>query len=234
MQFIGSSVVEQIEYQFDNFVLYTGSDPYYSNGSVCVPDWTCGGYESCPQNGLQSCTAAVDNNSCGDIYLGNYSEFSPQACVPCAVDWLCAGYGNCLITNLSNCNSAADNASCGYTYGGNYSEFSPQACVYCASDWVCDGYGICSNSNRTCNSAFDNNGCGNTYAGNYSEFPSQACVVPPITGYANQYTTGDFAEMFIDFFGNALVMAISLVGIFVLIVLGANAMIKGKKIVGGK
>jgi hypothetical protein len=48
---------------------------------TCTPNWSCSAYAACLPNSTQYCNVAVDNNSCGGSYTGNYSEFLPQACV---------------------------------------------------------------------------------------------------------------------------------------------------------
>lgn len=57
------------------------SDFFIEGLPFCYPNWTCGGYAACLPNSTQYCNVAVDNNSCGDSYTGDYSEFLPQSCV---------------------------------------------------------------------------------------------------------------------------------------------------------
>lgn len=60
-----------------------GGVGFESNATVlssCTPNWTCNGYTECNISDLQSCNSTIDNNSCGESYIGDYSEFSPQAC----------------------------------------------------------------------------------------------------------------------------------------------------------
>ena len=48
---------------------------------ICTPDWSCTGYETCIEPMVNaSCNSVTDLNTCGEVYGGNYSEFTPQAC----------------------------------------------------------------------------------------------------------------------------------------------------------
>lgn len=47
----------------------------------CVEDWLCDGYEACVDPALNvSCNSVYDNNACGPVYAGNYSEFAVDNC----------------------------------------------------------------------------------------------------------------------------------------------------------
>lgn len=162
----------------------------YDGGLFCSPDWSCTGYGSCLNNDTQDCNAVTDLNTCGDTYLGDYSEFTPQVCDYCTPTWNCDGYASCLITDTQLCDAVTDNNTCyeetglsSDNYSGNYSEFSPNVCDYCTPTWSCAAYGGCSNSTQNCTSAQDANGCYaitnltiDQYAGNLSEFIQSPCL----------------------------------------------------------
>lgn len=52
----------------------------------CTPDWSCNGYDSCMVNDTQNCNAVEDLNTCGDVYGGDYSEFTPAGCNYCTLN----------------------------------------------------------------------------------------------------------------------------------------------------
>jgi len=52
----------------------------YNDLPLCILDWVCDGYDNCMTNNTQNCNSVVDNNSCGELYAGDYSEFTPQVC----------------------------------------------------------------------------------------------------------------------------------------------------------
>lgn len=160
------------------------------NNLVCTPNWTCSGYAACNTSDLQACNAVTDQNTCGDIYSGDYSEFTPQACDYCTPNWSCIGYGICLINDTRLCNQTNDSNSCfaqtglpSDQYNGTYTEFNVTACDYCTPNWGCIGYGICLiNDTRLCNETNDSNSCfaqtglpSDQYNGTYTEFNVTAC-----------------------------------------------------------
>ena len=51
---------------------------------ICEPEWFCNAYTECQTDGYQYCTDVYDIHSCGDCYLGDYSEFT-EACSYCAI-----------------------------------------------------------------------------------------------------------------------------------------------------
>jgi hypothetical protein len=110
-----------------------GDDPLpgctYTCG--CTPNWTCSGYGTCNSSDLQPCNAVTDLNTCNESYIGDYSEFTPQACDFCTPDWICSDYEICIepMTEAS-CNETEDNNLCGEGYTGNYSEFTLLECSY--------------------------------------------------------------------------------------------------------
>jgi hypothetical protein len=69
------------------FMRYSPDNYFYdfsitdNNPDICTPNWTCSAYAACLPNNTQLCNVAVDNNSCGEMYSGDYSEFTPQSCV---------------------------------------------------------------------------------------------------------------------------------------------------------
>jgi hypothetical protein len=59
------------DYQYiDNLAVYY----------LCTPDWSCNGYGTCLINSTQNCNSVTDLNVCGEIYSGDYSEFTSQSC----------------------------------------------------------------------------------------------------------------------------------------------------------
>jgi len=59
-----------------------GSSIWFDNitiDSPCTPDWSCSGYSECLLN-EQECDEVTDLNACGEVYGGDYSEFSLQSC----------------------------------------------------------------------------------------------------------------------------------------------------------
>lgn len=57
------------------------SDFYLEGLPFCYPNWSCTAYAACLPNNTQQCNLVTDTNICGDSYTGDYSEFTPQACV---------------------------------------------------------------------------------------------------------------------------------------------------------
>lgn len=186
----------------------------------CTPDWTCTGYDSCLTNDTQNCNAVTDLNSCGNDYMGDYSEFTPQVCDYCTPDEICDTWGVCQLNNTQPCVSVTDNNGC-YAITGlpadiptNPAEWTPQACVYCVPDWNCNGWGTCTNGSQPCNSVSDLNLCGASYEGNYSEFTPQNCSTPL---YTPSYVTGDLTGLTFDTLGSGLIAVLSLIGVIVLV-----------------
>jgi len=103
---------------------------YIPENETCTPDWSCNGYDSCSLNNTEVCNNVTDLNTCGEVYAGDYSEFTPQVCDYCTPSWSCSSYAPCLINNTKVCNVVEDQNTCGESYAGDYSEFLPQACVY--------------------------------------------------------------------------------------------------------
>lgn len=61
----------------------------------CYPEWICNGYATCNQSDLRPCNSVSDSNICGDVYSGDYSEFSPISCNFCS--------GNFVLLNETAC-----------------------------------------------------------------------------------------------------------------------------------
>jgi hypothetical protein len=53
---------------------------------ACTPNWTCSGYGDCNASDLAPCNETVDENTCGEAYSGDYSEFVGQSCNYCTED----------------------------------------------------------------------------------------------------------------------------------------------------
>jgi len=48
---------------------------------LCDSNWSCNGYETCVEPMVNAnCNSVTDLNTCGEIYSGDYSEFTPQTC----------------------------------------------------------------------------------------------------------------------------------------------------------
>jgi len=116
---------------------------------VCTPNWVCDGYgaATCLINDTNTaaCNSVNDTNSCGELYGGDYSEFSNQTgvCDYCTPSFSCDGYatGVCLQngTRYDECDSVVDANTCfnitglsNDTYAGDFSEFANQEneCTY--------------------------------------------------------------------------------------------------------
>jgi hypothetical protein len=69
---------------FGNEYNYTDiSIAFVEDCDACVPDWVCTGYAACNISNLRPCTSVNDQNACGQVYLGDYSEFTPMSCDFC-------------------------------------------------------------------------------------------------------------------------------------------------------
>lgn len=104
---------------------------------LCVPDWSCDGYEACNTSDLRPCNSVTDLNTCGDNYTGNYSEFSPLTCDYCTPSWSCSDFDDCNVTDVEPCLNVTDSNGCyGITglpaddFNGTVSTYDG-ACVYC-------------------------------------------------------------------------------------------------------
>jgi hypothetical protein len=125
--------------RYDNIVV--------SEVDSCVADWVCSGYANatCLVNDTSTaaCNAVTDNNTCGDSYSGDYSEFDNQTgvCDYCTPSWNCTGFEACVSpATTASCNETEDLNGCFATtslaadqYSGNYSEFNTSACTYPSS-----------------------------------------------------------------------------------------------------
>jgi hypothetical protein len=130
--------------------------------AYCAPNWVCIGYGSptclVDDTNTSACDTVNDTMSCGQSYLGNYSEFANATgvCDFCTPSWSCDGYVNstCVVTNgtgvlTETCNSALDNNSCYATtllpsdqYLGNFTELGQQQLACDASAYAKSQYGM--------------------------------------------------------------------------------------------
>jgi hypothetical protein len=80
---------------------------------------------------LRVCIDAVDNNSCGTNYTGDYSEFGTQACDYCTPSWSCTRFQSiCPADHTKDCITVTDSNGCFLLTGlasddfdGNYSAY---------------------------------------------------------------------------------------------------------------
>jgi hypothetical protein len=148
-------------------LLYNSGDGLPYEYFPCQPNWSCIGYAVCNSSDLQVCNNVTDLNTCGILYSGDYSEFTPQACDFCLPNWTCSGYGSCLTNDTKLCNSTLDNNTCyaqtslpSDLYNGTYTEFSYLICDYCLPNWSCSLFGTCNISNlKPCLAVNDSNVC---------------------------------------------------------------------------
>ena len=105
-------------------VLAVGTDYEPVALTLCNSNWVCDGYDApvclIDDTTTQDCNSVTDT-SCGETYVGNYSEFvnDTGVCDYCTPSWSCDGYfnGTCIIVNGTgsstySCDSVADNNSC--------------------------------------------------------------------------------------------------------------------------
>jgi hypothetical protein len=105
----------------------------YDNTTPCTPLWSCNGYDSCLINDTQNCNSVEDLNTCGDIYSGDYSEFTPQACNYCTSTWSNTN-SSCDTRDLYNLTYAYTNTCCADTGLGsdcNIPANTTDGCNYC-------------------------------------------------------------------------------------------------------
>jgi surface protein len=76
----GSSIYSPTGVSGRNILTGTYLWTIYDGGSNCTPDWNCTGYSVCQFDNLIHCNNVSDNNYCGELYYGDYSEFTPQNC----------------------------------------------------------------------------------------------------------------------------------------------------------
>ena len=160
----------------------------------CHANWQCNGYSACSINDNATCNSVSDLNTCGDTYLGDYSEFAGQSCNYCNPSYgvvsgaTCNGsYRNSTITmtNFATCcnvtNKRGDDCMCN---SDNHDLAWIQNCLQAnasitASTWY-----------------YDSTGC---------------------IGYQSQYTAGDAFSAANDAFVKAIIAIGSVVGLIVLI-----------------
>jgi hypothetical protein len=78
----------------------------------CVPLWSCGGYGSCQTNDTAPCSSAVDLNTCGLSYEGDFSEFSEQACNYCSRNIVVVNATDCSHSSSLHCYNDTNFGSC--------------------------------------------------------------------------------------------------------------------------
>ena len=195
----------------------------YNDLPLCIPDWVCDGYDNCMTNNTQNCNSVVDNNSCGELYAGDYSEFNPQMCDFCIPNWLCDGYGSCMINNTQNCNAVADDNGCfaitglvNDTYSGDYSEFTPAECNYCT---------ISESPTIICeNSFYKTYYTNNNFASccNVTGIPADCTLTANTTGvscYVPAHTSADVPAVAIDL---GVEFGLQMITLVAIIVIGAG------------
>lgn len=104
----------------------------YNNFTVnCTENWTCNSYDTCNINNITECLSVIDNNMCGNLFIGNLSTYD-NSCIytpPCTPNWTCDAYNNCNINNITECTGVADINMCGQNFTGNLTDYDT-ACTY--------------------------------------------------------------------------------------------------------
>ncbi len=111
----------------------------------CTTSWSCNLWGFCNASDLEICIEAVDNNSCGYDYDGNYSEFGTQACDYCTPSWSCIRHINrCPTSHIKNCLTVEDANGCYLLTGlpsddfdGDYSPYEA-VCGYQGMNYTTD------------------------------------------------------------------------------------------------
>jgi hypothetical protein len=117
VNYYGSFVINSVFYviggQYYDGSFKSSKEVYTFDWYSCTPNWSCDLWGDCSTNDTRTCYEAIDNNSCGDNYTGNYSEFGTQACDYCTPSWHCTKLQNiCPPSHIKFCITVADSNNC--------------------------------------------------------------------------------------------------------------------------
>jgi len=96
----------------------------------CVNNWTCNNWTLCQETQIKECNQVIDLNSCGEEYLGDYSEFGYPSC--CYEDWS-PQYNSCELNN-TQIKYYTDDNSCNTTEYLPFDNNTEVACNFCQPD----------------------------------------------------------------------------------------------------